>query len=48
MSIAFDTEQLDTLCAAIAHRRSMGIARVHADKPVDGSFVEKALGRSKN
>ncbi len=43
MSIAFDTEQIDLLCAAIAHRRSMGIARVHADQPVDRILVEKAL-----
>ena len=39
----FDSEQIDTLCAAIAHRRSMGIARVHADQPVDSALIEKAL-----
>jgi nitroreductase len=43
MSTSFDTEQIDTLCEAIAHRRSMGIARVHADKPVAPDLVEKAL-----
>jgi len=39
----FDSEQIDTLCAAIAHRRSMGIARVHADQAVDSALIEKAL-----
>lgn len=43
MPTPFDTERLNALCEAIAHRRSMGIARVHADKPVDRELVEKAL-----
>lgn len=43
MSYPLDKEQLDSLCEAIANRRSLGIARVHADKPVDRSLIEKAL-----
>lgn len=43
MSTPFDTEQIDVLCAAIAHRRSLGIARVHPDQPVDSRLIAKAL-----
>ena len=43
MSNPFDTQQIDLLCAAIAHRRSLGIARVDAARPVDPALVEKAL-----
>lgn len=43
MSYPLDTDHLDSLCEAIAERRSMGVARVHADKPVDRSLIEKAL-----
>jgi nitroreductase len=43
MSYPFDTEQLETLYEAISNRRSLGIARVHADKPVDLALVERAL-----
>ena len=43
MPYPFDSEQVDLLCEAIANRRSLGIARVHPDKPVDRSLIEKAL-----
>jgi nitroreductase len=43
MPYPFDSEQLDLLCKAIANRRSLGIARVHPDKPVDRSLIEKML-----
>lgn len=39
----FNETEIDTLCAAIAHRRSMGLARVHADKPVEHRLVERIL-----
>lgn len=43
MSNSFNTEQIDLLCTAIAHRRSLGIARVDANRPVDPALVAKAL-----
>lgn len=43
MTYPLDSEQLDSLCEAIAQRRSMGVARVHSDKPVDRSLIERAL-----
>ena len=43
MSYPLNTDELNSLCQAIAKRRSMGIARVHADKPVDPSLIERAL-----
>jgi nitroreductase len=43
MTPAFDEKSVEILCAAIANRRSMGIARVHADKPVDRRLIEQAL-----
>lgn len=39
---AFDQASIDALCKAIAHRRSMGVARLLPD-PVDPALVERAL-----
>ena len=36
-------ERVDLLCEAIAHRRSLGVARIHADQPVARELVEQAL-----
>jgi nitroreductase len=43
MAYPLDTDHLESLCEAIAKRRSMGIARVHADQPVDPALIERAL-----
>jgi nitroreductase len=39
----FTSEEIDNLCKAIAHRRSMGIARYQPDKPVDPCLIERML-----
>jgi nitroreductase len=39
----FSSEELDNLCKAIAHRRSMGLARYLPDKPVDPCLIERML-----
>jgi nitroreductase len=40
---AFTSDAIETLCNAIAHRRSMGLARIHADQPIDPSLIERLL-----
>ncbi len=39
----FDENQIQTLCDAIAHRRSMGVARVDSEKPIERTLIEQAL-----
>lgn len=39
----FTEPEIEILFAAIAHRRSLGLARVHSDKPVDRRLVERIL-----
>ena len=39
----FDTEFVETLYRAIAHRRSLGLARLDPEKPVERSLVQQLL-----
>ena len=39
----FDANQIQTLCDIIAHRRSMGVARVDSEKPIARELIERAL-----
>lgn len=39
----FDANAVDILCEAIAHRRSLGLARYLPDKPVDPCLVARML-----
>lgn len=39
----FIENEIEVLCRAIAHRRSMGVARVHSDQPVEQSMIERVL-----
>ena len=43
MSVEFNEQEVEIVCAAIAHRRSMGLARVHADMPIEKAKVERVL-----
>jgi nitroreductase len=40
---AFTHQEIDTLCRAIAHRRSLGLARYLPEKPVAPCLVERML-----
>lgn len=43
MAYPLDPAQVDALCEAIANRRSLGVARVYPDQPVDARLVERVL-----
>lgn len=41
--LPFTSDEMETLCRAIAHRRSLGLARYQPDKPVERELIERML-----